>query len=212
MNTDDLIAAISRDAMPRRLPHDRALIAAGLTAIALAAAVFFLTIGLRPDIADAAQSYRFVSKFVVTGLVAAGAIYLLDRLARPGAARPADFIVLAGAPALLVVLMAIEALLLPEQQWAMAASGKNSLICLTYVPLIGIGPLVTMIWVLRNAAPTRPGVAGAVAGIVAGGIAASFYAAHCTDDSPFFVAIWYSAAIALLAIAGSVLGRLFARF
>ena len=35
--------------------------------------------------------------------------------------------------------------------------------------------------------PTRPALAGAVAGLLAGGLAASFYAAHCTDDSPLFV-------------------------
>ena len=46
-----------------------------------------------------------------------------------------------------------------------------------------------------------PSLAGAVAGLAAGGVAATLYAAHCTDDSPLFVATWYTLAIAALAAA-----------
>jgi hypothetical protein len=42
--------------------------------------------------------------------------------------------------------------------------GTNNLICLTYVPLMGIGPLAGFIAALRYGAPTRPALAGAVAG------------------------------------------------
>ena len=52
-----------------------------------------------------------------------------------------------------------------------------------------------------------PHLAGAVAGLVSGGIAATFYAAHCTDDSPLFVAIWYTIAIAALTAIGAVGAR-----
>jgi hypothetical protein len=65
---------------------------------------------------------------------------------------------------------------------------------------------------LRHGAPTRPAFAGAVAGLAAGGLAATLYAAHCTDDSPLFVATWYTIAIAVLAGLGALGGRLFARW
>lgn len=65
---------------------------------------------------------------------------------------------------------------------------------------------------LRHGAPTSPALAGAVAGLAAGGLAATFYAAHCTDDSPLFVATWYPLAIAMLAAAGAVAGRLAVRW
>jgi hypothetical protein len=48
---------------------------------------------------------------------------------------------------------------------------------------------------------------GAVAGLIAGGIAATFYAAHCVDDSPLFVATWYTLALALVTLAGALAGR-----
>ncbi|MDP9812634.1 hypothetical protein J2W42_005504 [Rhizobium tibeticum] len=82
----------------------------------------------------------------------------------------------------------------------------------SFIPLIGLGPLAVFLAALRHGAPTRPRLAGAVAGLLAGGIAATFYAAHCTDDSPLFVATWYSIAIAGLAALGSVLGRRVARW
>ena len=50
-------------------------------------------------------------------------------------------------------------------------------------------------------------MAGAVAGLVAGGVGATLYAMHCTDDSPLFVALWYSLAVALVALAGAAAGR-----
>ena len=95
-----------------------------------------------------------------------------------------------------------------RDQWI----GSNSMVCMTFIPLIGIGPLVAFLFALRHGAPTRPSLAGAVAGLAAGGLAATFYAAHCTDDSPLFVATWYPLAIAMLAAAGAGAGRIFVRW
>ena len=47
----------------------------------------------------------------------------------------------------------------------------------------------------------------AAAGLLAGGLAATFYAAHCFDDSPLFVVTWYSLAIAGLTVLGALGGR-----
>jgi hypothetical protein len=59
---------------------------------------------------------------------------------------------------------------------------------------------------LRHGAPTRPGLTGAVAGLLAGGFGAAIYAAYCVEDSPFFMAAWYTLAIAGVAIAGALAG------
>ena len=37
-------------------------------------------------------------------------------------------------------------------------------------------------------------------------MAATLYAAHCTDDSPLFIAAWYSLAIAFVTVVGAVIG------
>jgi hypothetical protein len=57
-----------------------------------------------------------------------------------------------------------------------------------------------------------PGIAGAAAGLLAGALSATFYAAHCTDDSPLFVAVWYSLAIAILAARGAIAAPRLARW
>ncbi|MDP3897992.1 MAG: NrsF family protein, partial [Mesorhizobium sp.] len=128
-------------------------------------------------------------------------------LARPGAARRTRALLLAAAPLLLAVAVAVEFLAVPPEAWAARWIGTNIAVCLTYIPLIGIGPLALFLAALRHGAPTRPALAGMVAGLLAGGIAATFYAAHCTDDSPFFVATWYTIAVAGLAIIGALGGR-----
>ena len=53
----------------------------------------------------------------------------------------------------------------------------------------------------------RPALAGVVAGLVAGGLGAAVYAIHCPDDSPLFVAVWYSIAIAFVATVGGLAGH-----
>jgi hypothetical protein len=96
--------------------------------------------------------------------------------------------------------------------WSGKLVGTNSIACLTYIPLIGIGPLAIFLRALCHGAPTRPALAGAAAGLAAGGIAATFYAAQCTDDSPLFVATWYTIAIAGLALIGAAAADRFAQW
>ncbi|HEV7277044.1 MAG TPA: NrsF family protein [Devosiaceae bacterium] len=212
MKTDNLISAIAADNARPVIRQGQIWALATGAAVLVAAATFFATLGPRPDIAAAATTVHFLFKFVVTIAFAGSALLVLDRLARPGADGPRSLRWLGLAPALLAIGIGVELLLQPTAQWQMLAEGKNSLVCLTYIPLIGLGPLGLLILGLRRGAPTRPGLAGVVAGLVAGGIAASFYAAHCTDDSPLFVATWYTLAVAMLGAAGGIAGRLFARW
>jgi hypothetical protein len=46
-----------------------------------------------------------------------------------------------------------------------------------------------------------------MAGLAAGGIAATFYATNCADDSPLFVATWFSLATLIVAASGYLMGR-----
>ena len=51
-----------------------------------------------------------------------------------------------------------------------------------------------------------PALAGAIAGMLSAGLAATLYASHCTDDSPLFVATWYTIATALVTAIGALAG------
>jgi len=72
--------------------------------------------------------------------------------------------------------------------------------------------LAAALLALRRGAPSRPAVTGAFAGLLSAGLAATLYAAHCTDDSPMFVATWYTIAVGLVAAIGALAGSRVLKF
>ncbi|MBN9025601.1 NrsF family protein [Kaistia sp. MMO-174] len=212
METNDLIKAIARDAAAPRLSLGLLLLGACGLASVIAAVVFSTLLGPRPDFAEAAHTARFLLKFVITATLAVTALFQVAELARPNSRPRRRGALLAIAPAILLAAILMEIATIPTAEWGARLVGTNSLICLTMIPLIGLGPLAVLLAALRHGATTRPGLAGAACGLLAGGLAATFYAAHCFDDSPFFVATWYSLAIAILTLAGAAAGRLVLRW
>lgn len=205
METNDLIKAIAAEAaIKRATPITTIWRLALLSAACVAAIVFLVTLGPRPDISEAAQTPRFLFKFAVTGALATMAFFAVRVLSRPDGKQ--KIVTLLVAPvALLAGGVLVELVSLPASEWQRRLVGTNSMVCLTFIPLIGLGPLALFLAGLRYGAPTSPALAGAVAGTLAGGIAATFYAAHCIDDSPLFVAVWYSLAVGFLAVIGAVI-------
>ena len=212
MDTNELIEALATDARPPATPLSTAWWSAAGLAVALAALVFFTILGPRPDIATAAGTYRFLFKFLVTITLAVSAFGLARTLSRPGETWRKAMPYLAAAPALIAMAVVVELFTLPPDTWPATLAGTNGVVCLTYITLLGIAPLAIFLRALRHGAPTKPTLAGAVSGLLAGAIAASFYAAQCTDDSPLFVATWYTLAIAVLAILGAAGARRLARW
>ena len=212
MDTSELIRTLATDTRRPATPVSTAWWWAAGLAIALAAATFFAMLGPRPDIATAAETYRFLFKFLVMITLAASAFGCARALSRPGETWRKTIPCLAVAPALVVMAVVVELFTLPSDTWSATMVGTNSIVCLTYISLIGIGPLAIFLRTLHYNAPTRPALAGAVAGLLAGGIAATFYAAQCTDDSSLFIATWYTIAITGLGILGAVGANRFARW
>jgi hypothetical protein len=212
VKTENLINALEADAGRRPLAQRTAWLLALGAAVALAAAVFFATIGPRPDIGHATQTMRFDFKFVYTLALVAAALPVARACARPGSSARRLMPWLLVAPLLLACAVVLELFAVPSSDWIARLIGTNWLYCMTLIPLIGIGPLAVFLAALRHGAPTRPVLAGAAAGLLASGIAATFYAAHCTDDSPLFVATWYTIAFAALTGLGALGGRLFLRW
>ncbi|MDI6026913.1 NrsF family protein [Corticibacterium sp. UT-5YL-CI-8] len=211
MDTERLISTLGKDTAT--VPPLRATLLRGLlAAAALAGIVFFAALGPRADLAAALETVRFLFKFVVTLALAIAAYGAVMALSRPGAPSSHRMLMLLAPVVLLALAGVAEAVSVPEAEWAARALGNNSLLCLTFIPLIGIAPLAVLLNALRAGAPTRPVLTGAVAGLLAGGVAATFYAVHCFDDSPFFVAVWYSLAVAILALAGAAAGRIVLRW
>lgn len=207
MDTNELIKALAADTRQPGMPIHAAWSAAVAAAVLVGAVVFMALLGPRPDIAAAAETIRFPFKFVVTVALAVAALAALRVAARPEAELALLWSRLTIAPALLAGAVVAELFALPPEAWRASLVGTNGVVCLTFIPLIGAGPLTIFIRALRHGAPSHPGFAGALAGLAAGGIAATLYASHCTDDSPLFVATWYTIAIGILTMAGAIAGR-----
>jgi len=210
MRTEDLINALAADP-----PHAHRRMAA-LLPPALGVAVMVVGYGVildaRSDIAEAVPSAAFILKLGAASLLALAAGGALVRLARPGQALGVWRLALL--LPLLLVTGGVAATLatLPASEWVSRLVGTNALVCLAVIPALALAPLGgALIW-LRSRAPTRPGPAGAVAGILAGSLAAVLYGTTCIDDSPLFVATWYSLAIAAVAAAGALLAHRFLRW
>jgi hypothetical protein len=206
MKTDQLIRALAADNETHTAPVSRLLVIALLAAFLIAALLFALLIGPRPDIAAVSDDPRFLFKFVVTLALVATTVPLALRLAEPGRAANPALVALALSPLLLAAGVLVEFSLLAPGERMTRLIGRNWAYCLTYIPLLSAPLLAAALVALRHGAPTRPALAGGVAGLLAGGIGATLYAAHCIDDSPLFVATWYTLAIGAVAIVGALIG------
>jgi hypothetical protein len=213
MKTSDLIAALAADGpapapAPSRSIGRRLALALGAGAL-VSAALFMAALGPRHDIAAAAHTMRFDLKFVDTLALLLPCALLCLRLSRPDAGPGAMAAWLAAPFALLAGAVAMELIRVPPQFWETRLIGHNWMHCLMLIPLLSIPPLAALILVLREGAPRRPALTGALAGAAAAGVAATIYATNCTDDSPLFVASWYPLATLIVVAAGALAGRRF---
>jgi hypothetical protein len=204
MKTDDLIAALSADTLPRLTVGQR-LLRALPAAFAVSLAGFLMFRGVRPDLEHALASAA-VLKTVVPLILAVLAGALALGLARPEA-RPVAW---AGAVAVLAALLlaGFLAALADDASMGLAASlAKPTLVtCLTTVPALAVPLLVAALWALSAGAPLHPGRAGAAGGLAAGALAAALYSLYCDQDALLFVLPAYGAAVLLVTLAGAFAG------
>jgi hypothetical protein len=173
----------------------------------LALILFLAILHVRADIGAAFRSPAFVYKLVVTLSLAATAGALLPAMARPLPVTRSRRALLLTAPALLAAGVAIELLVQPAALWLPRLIGHNAVHCLSIIPLLAAAPAVCLLVALRYGAPAQPLLAGADVGLIAGGVGAALYALTCPDDSPLFVATWYTIAITAVSSLTAYAGR-----
>ena len=79
--------------------------------------------------------------------------------------------------------------------------------CVGSILFLSLPAMILTFRAMRKGAPTRPLVAGAVIGVLSASIGAIAYALACKNDGTAFVAIWYTAACAIMALIGAVVGH-----
>ena len=208
MKTDDLIDLLARDAAPPRrggVPRRLAL-ASGLAALG-ALALLLAWLGVRPDIHQAMRTGPFWMKAGYTLWIAAAGFAMTAEAGRPGGAprRPARM-ALVGAALVIAGLAAADLALTPAGERYAAWMGHSAMVCPWRILAISAPAFAAIVWGLRALAPTRLALAGAAAGVLAGGIGATIYGLYCQETTAMFVATWYTLGLAACAGIGALVG------
>lgn len=201
MKTTDLIDTLARGA-----PHERAappwaaVVLAGLTSAMLLMA---LTLGPRPDIAEALAP-TFL-KAALGAAVAAAALPLVVQLASPGRPGGVRIVVLAA----FGVAALAAALIVGWDGYHRIIADRPIPRCLIYIPLFATPMAALLLWLVRGRAPTRLTLIGAAIGAASGGAGAMAYAVYCPFENYLTVLSWYVMGISICAALGAlVAGRL----
>ncbi len=212
METEQLIRTLAADNMHRARPVGLVLALGLLAAAPISLAMFLSELGVRPDVMTAMRNPFFDLKFVVTLAMAIAAIAVSLHLSRPEVSLKGWWWLLLIPAGILAAGIASEMMMPQRAPMMVRLIGNNSRICMTAIPLMSLPLLAGALIGLRHGAPTRPAVAGAIAGLLSAGLAATLYASHCTDDLPLFVATWYTIASALVAGLGALVGAKVLRY
>jgi hypothetical protein len=92
----------------------------------------------------------------------------------------------------------------PSSSWMVRLWGDSPGACFLCVTALSLPILAAALVALRDGAPTHPRLCGAMAGLLAGGIAAALYTLHCPEDSLLFVASWHVPAVLTVTFVGAL--------
>lgn len=211
MKTEKLIDWLAEDlAFKPPIASKRMLI--GMSIAALITGIMFLgLVGIRTDL----TSTGALPTLVKIGLGLAftiAAIRGARTLIRPEASITQGFAPLVAVCLSVSLLLAFDLAFWGRDGFLGRLLGKSIISCLTVIPLLAAIPLATSLVALRAGATSHPAFTGALAGLASGGLAIVAYGLYCTEDSSSFVAVWYALAAVIVALVGSLAGRLWLRW
>ena len=208
MNTDDMIERLVQDGNHGwRLSVWRSLTVAMLAGGALAFALLLMTLRLRPDWAEAIGMPMVWVKMGFTLTLAAAGFVAVRRVSTPGLGIKTLPFLLA-APVIGVWAVALFGIRqVPAAEVPDYVLGSTWSVCALLIAMLSVPIFVCVLWVMRQLAVTRPTIAGGVAGLFSGAMAASVYGLHCPEVSPAFVGIWYVLGILIPTLTGLLIGR-----
>jgi hypothetical protein len=206
MKTNDLIALLASDTLQPQKPVRQQLLRQLLLGAVVCGVLLLALFGLNPQMDQMAVHPAFITKMLWLTALMGFSLYGLFRLARPGLGAGHTLVGLG------LALLAMGSL--GVIQWLQTDAGARTAqwmggswqVCSVSIVALSLPVLGALLWALRQLAPTRPALTGAVAGMLAGSLAASIYSLHCPETSLTFFAVWYAGGIALVSGAGAVLG------
>lgn len=207
MNTDDLIARLAETGAQVDRPMAQGRFWGPLAAAAIVSLLLMWSVlEPRADWRDAIALPMFWGKLAFTAGVAVAATVLLRRLGRPGDRTRAPAVGVALPLALVWLMAAVVLAAAPAGQRVALVMGSTWLQCVAIIPALSVPAFALCVVAVRSLAPTRLALGGAVAGLVAGSVAAFAYALHCTEMQAPFLAVWYVIGMLVPAATGALLG------
>jgi hypothetical protein len=213
MDTDRLVAMLARDAEPVARGASGRRFAAALLAGSVAAVILMLALlGLRADLRDAVRDAMFWVKLGVPALLLVSGLAACTRLGRPGSRVGSAGVVLLLPIAAIWLLAAFALASAPAAARVALVLGDSSAACVVSIALLATPTFIAAFWAMKGLAPTRPALAGAFSGLVAGAAGALVYSWHCPEMAAPFIATWYLLGIAVPAVVGALLGPVLLRW
>jgi hypothetical protein len=207
VKTDELISLLAsgEEAVDTRTPR-RAGALALLAGLAVSLAVMAVALGVRSNLAEEAHWPQFWTREAFCAALAGIGLVCVRRLSVPGARLGLAPLALA-VPVAAMWLLAGAALVEAEPAQRMAlVLGQTARVCALLIAVVAAPVFVAVIWALRCFAPTRLRLAGAAAGLAAGGAGALVYSLHCPELAPPFLAVWYVLGMLIPVAVGALLG------
>lgn len=207
MRTDELIGVLASNLEPvPRGEASRRMVQAMAAGLAGSLVLVWVLLGPRADMAEASRQGMFWLKLAFPLSVAVPVAMLAARVSRPGV--PAGLMPLWILAPFAGVWAAAAILLAMAQPGAAAPMvlGRSWALCPVFVALASAPAMAAFLWAMKGLAPTQPALAGALAGLAAGGLGALAYSLHCDEMAEPFVAVWYSLGMAVPALAGAAVG------
>ncbi len=174
---------------------------------AVSAGLMLAILGPRPDMAAALGTMMFWTKFAYTLALGGLALWLAERLGRPGVKANLPATLLMTVVALFVVVAALDLAAAPRPLWRQMLMGHSARLCPYMILALATPLLLGTVRGLRGFAPTRPILAGLAAGLAAGALAAFVYGFSCNESAMPFVALWYTLPVLLAGALGALAGR-----
>lgn len=206
MNTQQLIHTLASDlqtdtiAARARPRWSRLAILTGLASLVSLAAIVLL-LAPSPHLAHGPGATIGFSALAGATL-AAGAFWATLKLSYPEGRLGLWWLLLP--LGILLLGLGLEMSQTPSSSWSTRLWGDSPGACFLCVTALSLPILVAALVALRDGAPTHPRLCGAMAGLLAGGIAAALYTLHCPENSLLFVASWHVPAVLTVTFLGAL--------
>ena len=205
MQTEQWLDMLARQSGPApRAVVARRLWPAVLVGLVAASTLALSVIGPLPAASFMEPTTWFKLSYALALAMAAG--LLTARLARPIARLTLLRWLWVGVVGLALLVGVVALSLTPSDDWPVALLGGTWLECPWRVLAFSLPALAGILWAVKGLAPTRLQQAGWASGLLAGSLGAIGYALACPENSPTFVAVWYTLGVMLTACIGRWLG------